>query len=151
MKLIEQAEAIVWPDSHYLYIEKTGDIPTQAPLAWRELMPHFAEIVSTNRITGRMSLYKVSNQVYRAGVTLGATPNHLSQGLQYCVFHGGRYLRFVLSGPYSDLPAATQRVFHIVEERKIELRDDFWIENYVSDPTTSPAEEQVTQILVPVA
>ncbi len=151
MKLTEEPESVVRPGTHYVYVEKIGDIPTQAPQAWRELMPYFAEIARSKSITGRMSLYKAAAGLYRAGVTVSGKPEQLPHGLEYCFFPGGKYGRFVLTGPYSDLPAASQRVFQIVAEKKITLRDDYCIENYVSDPSTSPAEEQITEILVPTA
>jgi effector-binding domain-containing protein len=52
----------------------------------------------------------------------------------------------VLTGPYSDLPAATGRVFEIVAQRGMVLRSDFCIESYVSDPRTTPEEKLVTEI-----
>jgi len=42
-------------------------------------------------------------------------------------------------------------VFEIVAEKGIEMRNDFCIENYVSDPRVTPAEELITEILVPTA
>jgi effector-binding domain-containing protein len=59
--------------------------------------------------------------------------------------------RFVLTGPYTNLPQASSRVFDIVKEKNIRLRDDFCIENYVNDPRTTPEDQLVTQILVPLA
>src|SRR5204863_8326889 len=56
---------------------------------------------------------------YIAGVSLAAGPKDLPAGLEYTKFEGGKYSRFVLTGPYSDLPEACGRVFEIVSERKI--------------------------------
>ena len=96
-----------------------------------------------------MSLFKVGPKIYRAGVSLAAESANLPEGLQYARFKGGKYSRFVLTGPYSDLPEACGRVFEIVSEKKIELRDDFCIENYVNDPKTTPEQQLVTEILIP--
>jgi effector-binding domain-containing protein len=62
---------------------------------------------------------------------------------------GGKYLRFVLTGPYTDLPQASGRVWEIVGEKKLEVRDDFAIENYVNDPSVTPADQLITHILIP--
>ncbi|MBC7691027.1 MAG: hypothetical protein H7222_04610 [Methylotenera sp.] len=59
-------------------------------------------------------------------------------------------MRFVLTGPYSLLPAATSRVFEIVQERKFQLHDDWFIENCVNTPETTPEAELITEILLPV-
>src|SRR5215471_18994693 len=75
-----------------------------------------------NKITGYMSLCKVGPKVYRARVSLAAAPNDLPEGLQSTKIKGGKYSRFVLTGPYSGLPEACGRVFEIVAKTKIGLR-----------------------------
>jgi hypothetical protein len=48
------------------------------------------------------------------------------------------------------LPEACGRVFDIVAEKKIQLRDDYGIENYANDPRTTPEDQlMITEILVP--
>jgi DNA gyrase inhibitor GyrI len=39
----------------------------------------------------------------------------------------------------------------IISEMKLSLRDDYFIENYLNDPRTTPEAELITQILVPTA
>jgi AraC family transcriptional regulator len=63
---------------------------------------------------------------------------------------GGKYAKFVLTGPYSELPAASGRVWSIVAEKKLSVRDEYAIENYVNDPNVTPEDKLVTEILVPV-
>ncbi len=96
-----------------------------------------------------MSLYKVGPKIYRAGVSLAAPPKNLPEGLAYAKFKGGKYSRFVLRGPYSDLPEACGRVFEIVSEEDIQMREDFCIENYMTDPRVTPEEKAITEILIP--
>ena len=57
-----------------------------------------------NKITGYTSLYKMGPKIYRAGFALAAAPEQLPEGLQYEKFAGGNYSRFVLTGPYTELP-----------------------------------------------
>jgi effector-binding domain-containing protein len=64
-------------------------------------------------------------------------------------FNGGKYSSFVLTGPYANLGRATGRVMELITETKLPLRDDYFIENYVNDPRTTPEEQLITQILVP--
>ena len=80
---------------------------------------------------------------------LAAALQNLPEGLQYFKFNGGKYSRFVVTGPYSNLPEASGRVFQIVAEQKIGVRDDFNIENYVNDPRTTPEDQLITEILIP--
>ena len=71
--------------------------------------------------------------------------------MKYEKFKGGKYSRFVLTGPYSNLPEASGRVFQMAADQKIQTRDDFNIENYANDPRTTPESELITQILIPTA
>jgi TetR/AcrR family transcriptional repressor of nem operon len=151
LRLTEAPEVVNWPETHYVFIEKVGPFPNTAPQAWQQLHPLVPKLLAQNKITGYMSLYKVAPQIYRAGVALAAAPKDLLAGLAYEKFPGGKYSRFVLTGPYSNLPEACGRVCQIVAETNLVLRDDFGIENYISDPRTTPEEQLVTEILVPTA
>jgi len=149
MKLALEGEAVTWPATHYVFIEKAGPFQETAPQAWQSLHRLVPAISEHNTVTGYMSLYKIAPQIYRAGVALSEPPQALPEGLAYEHFPGGKYTKFVLTGPYSDLPEACGRVFRAVAERKLATRDDFGIENYVSDPRSTAPEELVTEILVP--
>jgi effector-binding domain-containing protein len=151
MNLTENPEITIWPETHYVFIEKVGPFQINAPKAWQELHPLVPEILDSNKITGYMSLYKMAPSVYRAGVSLAEEPENLPPGMKYEKFKGGKYSRFILRGSYSQLPRASGRVFEIVSEKQIRLRDDYCIENYVNDPRSSPEAELITQILIPTA
>jgi hypothetical protein len=149
MKLTEEPEVITWPETHYVFVEKVGPFQTNAPQAWQNLHTFVAGIAQHNQITGYMSLYKMGPMIYRAGVSVAAHPAVLPQGLSYTGFGGGKFSRFVLTGPYSELGAATGRVMQIISTTKLPLRDDYFIENYPNDPKTTPEAELITEILVP--
>ena len=121
--------------------------------AWQELGQFIPELRQRYEVTGALSLYRFEPEMtYRTGLRLAAAPaaGDLPSGLSYIKFIGGKYSRFILTGPYSLLPAANTRVFEIVEERKIQLRDDWFIENGVNTPETTLEEELITEILLPV-
>ena len=149
MNLTETPEATNWPETYYVFIEKTGPFMTSAPAAWGEAHGKLPELLEHNRVTGYMSLYKMSSQIYRAGFALEAPPTELPKGLSYELFPGGSYSKFTLTGPYAQLGPASGRVWQLVKEQKLDLRDDFAIENYVNDPRATPADQLVTEILVP--
>jgi DNA gyrase inhibitor GyrI len=149
VKLTEEPEIVTWPEIHYVFVEKIGPFQNTAPQAWQSLHPLVPKISENNKVKGYTSLYKVESQVYRAGVSVQQEPKNLPEGVQYVKFKGGKYSRFVLTGPYSQLSEACGHVFEIVAEKKIRVRDDFGIENYVNDPRTTPEEQLITEILVP--
>ena len=151
MNLTETPDIFTWPETHYIFLEKIGPFQNTAPQAWQHLHQLVPRISEHNQITGYMSLYKGGPQLYRAGVSVAAEPKNLPGGLEYTLFKGGKYSRFVLTGPYSDLPEASCRVSGIVSDTKLPLRDDFYIENYVNDPRTTPEAQLTTEILIPTA
>ena len=151
MNLTKKPEVVDFPATHYVYVEKTGDFASIAPQTWKSAHAFVPELSMKNQITGYMSLYKIGPKLYRAGFALAAPPVDLPDGLAYEQIAGGKYSRFVLTGPYSDLPAASGQAWNTIAEKKIPLRDDFAIENYVNDPRTTPEHQLITQILIPTA
>jgi DNA gyrase inhibitor GyrI len=151
LNLTTEPTIVTWPETHYVFLEKVGPFQETAPQAWQALPALVPAISEHNKVTGFISLYKVGPKIYRAGVSLEAAPNNLPQGLRYEMFKGGKYSRFVLTGPYSNLPQASGRVFEVVAEKKIAMRDEYCIENYTNDPRTTPESELVTEILIPTA
>jgi effector-binding domain-containing protein len=149
MDLNEHPELITWPSMHYVFVERIGPFMENAGAAWQQahlLVPALSE---NNQITGYMALYKMGAKIYRAGFSIGAAPVKLPQGLKYEEIPGGKYVRFELTGPYDQLPQASGRAWGIVSEKKIEVRDDFAIENYLNDPRLTPPEQLVTHIMIP--
>ena len=151
MNLTQTPEIVNWPETHYIYLEKVGPFQDTAPKAWQEVQQLIPKISEHNKIAGFVSLYKEDPNLYRAGVSANVAPKDLPAPLEYAKFKGGKYSRFVVTGPYSQLPEASGRVFQIVDEKKIPVRDDFCIENYVNDPRTTPASQLITEILIPTA
>jgi AraC family transcriptional regulator len=63
----------------------------------------------------------------------------------------GNYAKFVLVGPYSQIWMAFDKIFKTLAERKVALRPEFCIENYVNDPRVTPEDKLQTELLVPIA
>lgn len=151
MNLTEEPEAVTWPETHYVFVERTGPFPKICPEAWQTAHSLLPLLKEHNQIAGYMSLYKMSPNVYRAGFALAAEPVKLPSGLDYEAFPGGTYSKFVLTGPYSDLPQATFRVFEIVSRNDMMMRSDFCIEHYANDPRNTSEDKLITEILIPTA
>ncbi|HUB00211.1 MAG TPA: GyrI-like domain-containing protein [Terracidiphilus sp.] len=149
LQLTQEPETVNWPETHYVFVERTGPFAQNAPAAWQELHGLLAAIAEHNQVTGYLSLYKTGPGLYRAGVSVAAEPVKLPEGVAYEKFAGGKYSRFVLTGAYSQLGEATGRAFELAAEKQIPLRDDYNIENYVNDPRVTPEAELITEILFP--
>jgi predicted transcriptional regulator YdeE len=149
LNLTHTPEAIQFPETHYVFVERQGHIPAIAQQTWQTVGAFGREIAKHNRILGGAALYKTNPGVYRAGFMLAAAPASVPEGLTYVKLPAAQYSRFTLTGPYDQLPEATRRAFEIVAEKRIALRDDFNIERYVNDPLTTPADQLITEILFP--
>jgi DNA gyrase inhibitor GyrI len=151
MNLTQDPEVVNFPATHYVFVEKIGPFQNTAGQAWQSAHTFVTELSNKNQISGYMALYKTGPKIYRAGFALSAPPVDLPQGLAYQKFDGGKYVRFVLTGPYTLLPAASGQVWNTVADKKISLREDFAIENYLNDPRITPEDQLITQILIPTA
>lgn len=150
MSLNETASTIYWPETHYVFLEKIGPFPVNAPQAWQEFHHFMPTLQAQYKVTGAISLYKCAGEIYRAGYTLASAPStDLPAGLRYEKFPGGKYVRFVLTGSYAQLGPATGRAGELVAEQGIPLREGFSIENYVNDPRQTPEDNLITEILFP--
>ena len=149
MNLTSDPQVVHFPATHYVFVEKTWPFQNTAPAAWQSAHAFVPELSKKNQIAGYMSLYKMGPKVYRAGFALAGPPVDLPHGLAYEKFNGGKFVRFVLTGPYSDLPAASGAAWNTASEKKIAVRDDFAIENYMNDRRVTPEDQLITHILIP--
>jgi predicted transcriptional regulator YdeE len=151
VNLSQEPEIVNFPLTHYVFVEKIGPFMETAGNAWQSAHSFVPELSKKNKITGYLSLYKKGPKMYRAGFALAESPVDLPDGLAYEKFAGGTYSRFILTGPYSDLPAASGQAWKTMEDMKSPLRDDYAIENYMSDPRVTPEDQLITHILIPTA
>ncbi|HEY1501112.1 MAG TPA: GyrI-like domain-containing protein [Acidobacteriaceae bacterium] len=145
-----QPDTVERPEMHYVYIEKVGSIPANAPQAWNTMHALVPAIAANNQVTGYMSLYCMERGIYRAGVSVASEPKQLPEGVQYEKARGGKYSRFVLTGSYSQLPEATGLALARARELELPLRADYNVENYANDPRVTPEDQLITEILFPV-
>ena len=157
MNLAPEFESVTRPLTHYVFLEKRGPFPEVAPPLWNELQPMIPQLPQekVREFLGVSGIDKSrpgeDAMIYQAGVSLADEPGKLPGGLQHRAIPKGNYAKFVLTGPYSDIWMAFDRVFKTLAEKKVELRPEFCIENYVNDPRTTPEDKLKTEILVPVA
>ncbi len=138
MNLTEEPEIVDFAPMHYVFVEKTGPFMKVAPEAWQTVHSLSPLLREHNQIKGGVSLYRMDPNTYRAGFSLEAEPVHLPQGLTYEKFAGGRYSKFVLTGPYSDLPAASGRAWEIVGKSGTMVRSDSAFRTTSTIPSTHP-------------
>lgn len=157
LNLTEKPEIITRETTHFLHVRRTGLFAEVAMPAWYALFPLLESNVEKTNIkeflgTSLMDLktQDESSMFYDAGVSLIDKPKNVPKGMQYTKIASGKYARFILTGPYPGVWPAFEKIFRILAEKKIQLRDGACIENYINDPNVTPEEELITELLVPV-
>jgi len=153
---LSKHEVITRPVTHYVFVEKHGPFAEVAPPAWNEMFPLvFSQFKETQLkeflgLSGiDKSKFGEETMIYQAGVAVTEEPEVPLKGLQYRKIKSGKYARFILKGPYTQIWMAFEKVFRILAEEGVELRKEFCIENYVNDPKTTPEDQLLTEILIP--
>ena len=49
MKLTLEPEIVTWPETHYIFIEKTGPFQNTAPQAWQNCIHLFRQFPNTTK------------------------------------------------------------------------------------------------------
>jgi AraC family transcriptional regulator len=149
-------DIVTRPMTHYVYLERRGPFSEVAPPLWGEFLPHLQQLRS-DEVREYLGVSGVDKSragedamIYQAGVALARKLQRVPDGLQEKSIRSGRYARFLLKGPYTQIWPAFDRVFRILSEQKVTLRPEYCIENYVNDPQTTPEDQLKTELLVPV-
>jgi len=151
MDLNLDAQKKEWKATHYLFLEKTGLFMETAPKCWQEFRAIIDPLMPKLKMKTFASLYKIHPEmVYRAGVMLEEKPSFDIPGLRYELFEGGTYLNYRFKGNYGEIPEACGRVFDDLHVKRAEMIDNWGIENYLTNPQTTPPDENVVEILIPV-
>ena len=157
MNLTPNFETVTRPLTHYIFIERRGPFAEVAPPLWNDLMP-LLQRLDQQQIREYLGVSGIDKSrpgedamIYQAGVGCAAAPQKLPEGLQHRAIKAGRYARFLLTGPYSQIWPAFDCIFKTLADKKVDLRPEFCIENYLNDPRVTPEEKLLTELLVPIA
>ena len=157
MNLSLEFETVTRPLTHYVFLETQGPFPEVAPPLWEKLLP-FVPRLDQQQILEYLGLSGIDKtkvgeetMIYQAGIVVPAEPRRLPDGLRHRAVKSGKYARFVLKGPYTQIWMAFDQIFRTLAEAKVELRPEFCIENYVNDPRVTPEDQLRTELLVPIA
>jgi AraC family transcriptional regulator len=158
MNLTSKFEIVNRPPAHFVFLERRGSPPEIAPGTWEAMFPLLYAQVDPKTFVEFLGLSGMDrsrpgedSMIYEAGVTVSAAPSAPIKGLQHKKIEGGKYARFLLTGPYSHIWSAFSQIFKTLADEKVKLREDFCIENYLNDPKETPEDQLLTEILIPTA
>lgn len=157
MSLTPDFESVTRPLTHYVFIEKRGPFAEVAPPLWNELFP-LIQRLDQREIREYLGVSGIDKSrpgedamIYQAGVALAHDPGKLPAPLEHRAIKSGPYARFLLTGSYSQMWTAFDQIFKTLAEKKVTLRPEFCIENYLNSAPDTPEDQLKTEILVPIA
>jgi effector-binding domain-containing protein len=87
---------------------------------------------------------------FQAAVPIAEAPKNPPRGdIAVGTSQAGKALRFTHRGPYDSMDSTYEAITNHLDEKRIEAMDLF-IEEYVTDPLTTPEEKLVIHVLVPI-
>ena len=99
-----------------------------------------------------MAIYTQTDDVgfeYQAAVPIAQAPKVAPQGdIALGQAPSGKALKFVHRGSYDDMDTSYEAITNHLDEKRLEAKDIF-IEEYLTDPITTPEENLVINLLVP--
>ena len=100
-----------------------------------------------------MTIYTATDDTgfeYQAGVPVAEEPKSpLPEGLAVEKSPEGRALKFIHRGSYDAMDSTYEAITNHLDEKRLEARDLF-IEHYVTDPLTTPEDNLVIEVYVPI-
>ena len=100
-----------------------------------------------------MTIYTASDDAgfeFQAAVPIAEAPKDPPKGdLAVGTSPEGKALKFMHRGSYDSLDAAYDAITHYLDERKLEARD-LYIEQYNTDLLSTPEDNLVIEVLVPI-
>src|ERR1043165_2762086 len=100
-----------------------------------------------------MTIYTDTNDTgfeYQAAVPVSEEPKGpLGQGLAVGKSPEGRALKFIHRGSYDAMDSTYEAITNHLDEKRLEARDLF-VEHYLTDPLTTPEDNLVIEVYVPI-
>ena len=113
----------------------------------------FLEKQGIKRDGPSMTIYTSADDTgfqFQAAVPLAEEPKELPRGdIEIGKTPAGRALKFVHRGSYDSMDTTYEAITNHLDEKRLEAQDMF-IEEYETDPVTTPEDKLVVTVLVPI-
>lgn len=100
-----------------------------------------------------MTVYTATDDTgfdFEAVVPIAAAPADLPRGdIEISTSPAGKVLKFVHRGSYDAMDTTYEAITNYLDSKQLEALDNF-IEEYITDPVTTPEDKMVVNVFVPV-
>ncbi|WP_428031837.1 GyrI-like domain-containing protein [Ancylobacter sp.] len=130
-----------WDDAFKTIVATLGEI--DAEMARLKLKPNGASFI----------IYTATDDLgfdFEAAVPFeGATVEKPQNGMEFSASPAGKALRFTHRGPYDAMDPTYEQIANLLDAKDLEAQD-LYVEEYRSDPRTTPEDNLVIDIWVPL-
>jgi effector-binding domain-containing protein len=113
----------------------------------------YMERSGLKRAGASMTVYTSTDDTgfqYEAAVPIEQPPAELPRGdIEIGKTPSGRMLKFVHRGSYDSMDTTYEAITNYLDSKSLEAKENF-IEEYVTDPVTTPEDKMVINVFVPV-
>lgn len=133
-----------------------GEFKDVAPIAWQEflkVLETISEDLSKSEFFGVGTTHQSdTKQVcnYKAALSIPTNLSASIKGLKREEIPASKYAKFLLKGSYDNVWVAFDKAFQIITDGPYEISDAPCLENYLNDPSVTPEEDLLTEILIPI-
>jgi AraC family transcriptional regulator len=144
---VERDETVI-----YSYHAKDANFRDAAQVAWQEflqIIPTITEDLSQSEFLGVGEMVNDTCS-YRAAISIPTNKDAQVDKLNRVVIPKSRYAKFLLKGSYDGVWFAFDKAFKFINESEHEIGEAPSLEVYLNDPSTTPEDELLTEILIPI-
>src|SRR5262245_40052289 len=148
-------EEVTLPEKTIIYMNgnATWDTAFETLIDTFKQLNTFLERQGLKAAGPSMTIYTSTDDTgfaFQAAVPLAAEPQNPPQGdIAIGKSPGGRALKFVHRGSYDSVDTTYEAITNHLDEKRLEAKDLF-IEEYATDPVTTPEDQLVITVLVPI-
>jgi len=113
----------------------------------------FLDKQSIKPIGSAMTIYLSTDDTgfqFQAGVPIAEAPKEAPKGdISVATSPEGKALKFIHRGSYDSMDSTYEAITNYLDEKKLEAKDLF-VEQYVTDPRSTPEDKLVVEVYVPL-
>ena len=148
-------EEVMLPEQTIIYFSGTGqwDNAFETIVDAFKAVKGYTEKLGIKPVGPPMTIYTSTNDTsfqFRAAVPVAEPPKDAPTGdISVTKTSPGKAYKFIHRGSYDDMDTTYDAITNFLDEKQLDAKGLF-IEQYVTDPITTPQEKLVVEVFVPV-
>ncbi|MFG1593585.1 GyrI-like domain-containing protein [Halobacteriovorax sp. CON-3] len=136
----------------YGYEAQDASFKDAAQIAWQEFLQILSKVQEDLSQSEFLGVGDIINEecTYQAAISLPTNESAIIPKLTRSEIPASKYAKFLLKGSYDGIWFAFDKAFKFINEGDYEIGDAPCLEVYLNDPSITPEDELMTEILIPI-